>query len=199
MLKQLFKVDGYVQIQGKPTLVKIESFLYDTQQNTKKLESVSYLQILKELNLDPNLVSNTYAKQILRSLKSEAAQPSTSSSFVSETRQLRTRRDQNPPLRRLDRQLKPKTKQSHKRKTQKKEFFSTNDNDDDDDKKAVKNRLRRRQQKNGNPTISEEKKLKTIYTKVSAAFGSVKNLTNASQLSPKKIENFLRSQSSHTK
>ena len=64
--------------------------------------------------------------------------------------------------------------------------------------KAVKSRLRR-QQKNGNPIISEEKKLKILYTKVPAAFSSVKNLTNASQLSPKKVKNFLRSQSSHTK
>ena len=53
--------------------------------------------------------------------------------------------------------------------------------------KAVMNRLRRHQQKNGNPTISEEKKLKLLYTKGPAAFGSVKNLTNASQLSPKKV------------
>ena len=60
VLKQLIKVesltldvDGYVLIQGKPTLVKTESFLYDTQQNTKKLEGVFYPQILKELNLDP--------------------------------------------------------------------------------------------------------------------------------------------------
>ena len=44
VLKQLFKVesltlevDRYFLIQGKPTLVKIESFLYDTQQNTKNL------------------------------------------------------------------------------------------------------------------------------------------------------------------
>ena len=59
--------------------------------------------------------------------------------------------------------------------------------------------MRRRQQKNGNPTISEEKKLKLLYTKGPAAFGSVKNLTNASQLSPKKSKKFLRSQSSHTK
>ena len=59
--------------------------------------------------------------------------------------------------------------------------------------------MRRRQQKNGNPTISEEKKLKLLYTKGPAAFGSVKNLTNASQLSPKKVKKFLRSQSSHTK
>ena len=42
--KQLFKVesltldvDRYVLIQGKPTLTKIESFLYDSQQNTKNL------------------------------------------------------------------------------------------------------------------------------------------------------------------
>ena len=55
--------------------------------------------------------------------------------------------------------------------------------------KAVKSRLRR-QQKNGNPIISEEKKLKILYTKVPAAFGSVKNLTNASQLSPKKLKIF---------
>ena len=65
--------------------------------------------------------------------------------------------------------------------------------------KAVKNRLRRRQQKNGNPTISEEKKFKLLYTKGPGAFDSVKNLTNASQLSPKKIKKFLRSKSSHTK
>ena len=63
----------------------------------------------------------------------------------------------------------------------------------------MKNRLRRRQQKNGNPTISEEKKLKILYTKGPAEFDSVKNLTNASQLSPKKVKTFLRSQSSHTK
>ena len=48
--------------------------------------------------------------------------------------------------------------------------------------KAVKNRLRRRQQKNGNRTISEEKKLKILYTKGPDAFGSVKILTKASQL-----------------
>ena len=52
--------------------------------------------------------------------------------------------------------------------------------------KAVKNRLRR-QQKNEYPTISEENKLKILYTKGPAAFGSVKNFTIASQLSPKKV------------
>ena len=145
VLKQLFKVesltldvDGYVLIQGKPTLVKIESFLYDTQQNTKKLEGVFYPQILKELNLDPSLVSNTYAKQILRSLKSEAAKPfSTSSSFVSDDNPTTEYSKRSKPSSSKTRSttLKPRTKQSDKRKTQKKEFFpNTNDDDDDDDK-----------------------------------------------------------------
>ena len=143
VLKQLFKVesltldvDGYVLIQGKPTLVKIESFLYDTQQNTKKLEGVFYPQILKELNLDPSLVSNTYAKQILRSLKSEAAKPfSTSSSFVSDDNPTTEDSKRSKPSSSKTRSttLKPRTKQSDKRKTQKKEFFP-NDDDDDDDK-----------------------------------------------------------------
>ena len=143
VLKQLFKVesltldvDGYVLIQGKPTLVKIESFLYDTQQNTKKLEGVFYPQILKELNLDPSLVSNTYAKQILRSLKSEAAKPSTSSSFVFDnptTEDSKRSKPSSSKTRSIT--LKPKTKQSDKRKTQRKSFFfPTNDDDDDDDK-----------------------------------------------------------------
>ena len=145
VLKQLFKVesltldvDGYVLIQGKPTLVKIESFLYDTQQNTKKLEGVFYPQNLKELNLDPSLVSNTYAKQILRSLKSEAAKPfSTSSSFVSDDNPTTEYSKRSKPSSSKTRSttLKPRTKQSDKRKTQKKEFFpNTNDDDDDDDK-----------------------------------------------------------------
>ena len=137
-LKQLFKVesltldvDGYVLIQGKPTLVKIESFLYDTQQNTKKHEGVFYPQILKELNLDPSLVSNTYAKQILRSLKSEAAKPS----FVSDNPTTEESKRSKPSSSKTrSTTLKPRTKQSDKRKTQKKEFFPTNDDDDDDDK-----------------------------------------------------------------
>ena len=119
------------------------------------------------------------------------------------TRQLRTRRDRNPPLRRLDRQLSnPKPSNPTKEKPRKKNFSPTPTTTMTTmikTMKAVKNRLRRRQQKNGNPTISEEKKLKLLYTKGLAAFGSVKNLTNASQLSPKKVKNFLRSQSSHTK
>ena len=106
--------------------------MYDTQQNTKKLEGVFYPQILKELNLDPSLVSNTYAKQILRSLKSEAAKPSPSSSFVSDNPTTEDwKRSKPSPSKTRSTTLKPKTKQSDKRKTQKKEFFPTTNDDDD--------------------------------------------------------------------
>ena len=147
-------------------------------------------------------MSNTYAKQILRSLKSEMAKPSISSSFVSDNPTSDDSKRSKPSSSKTrSTTLKPKTKQSDKRKSQKKEIFPPTTTMTTMIKimKAVKNRLRRRQQKNGNPTISEEKKLKILYTKVPAAFDSVKNLTNASQLSPKKVKNFLRSQSSHTK
>ena len=104
------------------------------------------------------------------------------------TRQLRNRRDQNPPLRRLDRQLSnPEPSNPTKEKPRKKNFSpppTTTMTTMIKTMKAVKNRLRRHQQKNGNPTISEEKN--SNYTKGPAAFGSVKNLTNASQFSPKK-------------
>ena len=106
------------------------------------------------------------------------------------TRQLRNRRDQNPPLRRLDRQLSnPEPSNPTKEKPRKKIFSppTTTMTTMIKTMKAVKNRLRRCQQKNGNPTISEEKKLKILYTKGPAAFGSVQNLTNASQLSSKKV------------
>ena len=158
---------------------------------------------MKELNLDPSLVSNTYAKQILRSLKSEEAKPSSSSSFVSDNPTTEDSKRSKPSSSKTrPATLKLKTKQSDKKNPEKRIFphqrrrsmttmIKT--------MKAVKNRLRRRQQKNENPTISEEKKLKTLYTKGPAAFGSVKNLTNASQLSPNNVINFLRSQSSHTK
>ena len=210
VLKQLFKVeyltldvDGYVLIQGKPTLVKNESFLYDTQQNTKKLEGVFYPQILKELNLDPSLVSNTYASRFSARLGAKQLSPQLLPPLSpTTTRKLRNRRDQNPPLRRLDRQLSnPEPSNPTKEKPRKKNFSppTTKMTTMIKTMKSVKNRLRRRQQKNGNPTISEEKKLKILYTKGPAAFGSVKNLTNASQLSPKKVKIFLRSQSSHTK
>ena len=68
-------------------------------------------------------------------------------------------------------------------------FFYNNDDDGADKKtmKVVKNHLRR-QQKNANPTVIEEQKMKLFCTKGLAAFDCVKNLTNASGLSPKGLQ-----------
>ena len=138
MLKQLnLNVDGYVLIQGKPTHVTIQSLLYDTQQNTKKtLEGVFYPQNLKKLNRDPSIVSNTYAKQILRSLKSEAAQPSNSPFFEDSPTTEESKRSKPSSTKTRSTTLKPGTKQSDKRKTQKKEFSLTKDDDDDKEYKS---------------------------------------------------------------
>ena len=77
---------------------------------------------------------------------------------------LRNRRDKNPPLRRLDRQLSnPEPRNPTKEKPRKKGFSPTTTTMTTMLKtmKAKKNLLRR-QQKNGNPTISEGKKLKIL-------------------------------------
>ena len=84
VLKQLFKdesltldVDGYVLIQENQYSLKFNLFGTIHSKTQKKLRFFLFT------SFDPSLLSNTYAKQILRSLKSEAAKTSTSS-FVSD-------------------------------------------------------------------------------------------------------------------
>ena len=60
-----------IYIDNKPTDVQASSFLYDLQQPTKKIDQEAYSRILLVLRLEPDLVSNTYAKQILESYESE--------------------------------------------------------------------------------------------------------------------------------
>ena len=60
-----------IYIDNKPTDVQAASFLYDLQQPTKKIDQEAYSRILLVLRLEPDLVSNTYAKQILESYESE--------------------------------------------------------------------------------------------------------------------------------
>ena len=50
---------------------KVSSFLYSFQQPTMKIDQEAYSRILLVLRLEPDLVSNTYAKQILESYESE--------------------------------------------------------------------------------------------------------------------------------
>ena len=132
------------------------------QQTTKQFKCVFYPQSLKELNLDPSLVSNTYAKQILRSLKSEAAK-SSNSSFVSDNPATEESKRSKPSSSKTrSTTLKLKTKQPDKRKTQNFPPPTTIMTTMIKSIKAVKNRLRR-QQKIGNPIISEEKKIILLY------------------------------------
>ena len=73
-------------------------------------------------------------KKFLRSIKSEAAKPSTSS-FVSDSPTTEQSKRSKPSFSKTrSTNLKPRTKQSDKRKTQKEDFFPTKDDNDDDDK-----------------------------------------------------------------
>ena len=67
-------------IDNKPTDVQVSSFLYNLQQPTKKSDQEPYSRILLVLRLEPDLVSNTYAKQILESYESEQEFSSTQQS-----------------------------------------------------------------------------------------------------------------------
>ena len=60
-----------IYIDNKPTDVNVSSFLYNLQQPTKNIDHEAYSRILLLLRLEPDLVSNTYAKQILESYESE--------------------------------------------------------------------------------------------------------------------------------
>ena len=60
-----------IYIGNKPTDVQVSFFLYDLQQPTKKIDQEAFSRILLVLGLEPDLVPNTYAKQILESYESE--------------------------------------------------------------------------------------------------------------------------------
>ena len=52
-------------INQEPTSVQVSKLLHDLQQPTKKIDQSEYSQILNVLPIEPELVANTYAKQIL--------------------------------------------------------------------------------------------------------------------------------------
>ena len=45
--------------------------MYNLEQPTKKIDQETYLRILLDRQLEPDLVSNTYAKQLLENYESE--------------------------------------------------------------------------------------------------------------------------------
>ena len=58
-------------INQEPTSVQVSQFLYDLQQPTKKIDQSEYSQILAVLPIEPELVANFYAKQIIQAYESE--------------------------------------------------------------------------------------------------------------------------------
>ena len=62
---------GIIHIDNQPLGLKASTFLYNTQQSTKKIDIQKYSRPLLALDLPPHLVSNTYAKQILEASESE--------------------------------------------------------------------------------------------------------------------------------
>ena len=62
---------GIIHIDNQPLGLKASTFLYNTQQSTKKIDIQKYSRALLALDLPPHLVSNTYANQILEPSESE--------------------------------------------------------------------------------------------------------------------------------
>ena len=62
---------GIIHINNQPLGLKASTFLYNTQQSTKKIDIQKYSRALLALELSPHLVSNTYAKQLFEASESQ--------------------------------------------------------------------------------------------------------------------------------
>ena len=58
-------------INHEPTRVQISKFLFDLQKPTKQIDQLEYSQLFAVLPIEPEIVANTYAKQILQANESE--------------------------------------------------------------------------------------------------------------------------------
>ena len=63
-----------IYVDKVPTGLKASVFLYDIQQQTKKLYNPAFILILRSLKLDEGLVMNKYAKVAVQSTNTEQAQ-----------------------------------------------------------------------------------------------------------------------------
>ena len=76
------KNDEMIYLDKVPTGIKASVFLYDKQQQNKKLQNPAFIMILSALNLNEQSVMNTYAKHAIKSaiattakIKSPTKQP----------------------------------------------------------------------------------------------------------------------------
>ena len=61
------KNDEMIYLDKVPTGIKASVFLYDIQQQNKKLQNPAFIMILSALNLNEQSVMNTYAKHAIKS------------------------------------------------------------------------------------------------------------------------------------
>ena len=71
---QINKDNEEIYVDKVPTGLKASVFLYDIQQQTKKLYNPAFILILRSLKLDERLVMNKYAKVAVQSTNTEQAQ-----------------------------------------------------------------------------------------------------------------------------
>lgn len=57
---------GYLTLDGKQLKLAASTFLYNLQQNRKKLDHAYYKDLLRLLNIPEHFVANTNAKEIIR-------------------------------------------------------------------------------------------------------------------------------------
>ena len=71
---EINKDNEEIYVDKVPTVLKASVFLYDIQQQTKKLYNPAFILILRSLKLDERLVMNKYAKVEVQSTNTEQAQ-----------------------------------------------------------------------------------------------------------------------------
>ena len=59
---EIYKNDKMIYLDKVPSGIKASVFLYDIQQQNKKLQNPAFIMILSALNLNDQSVMNTYAK-----------------------------------------------------------------------------------------------------------------------------------------
>ena len=193
-----------IYVDKVPTGLKAAIFLYDIQQPTKKLHNLAFINILTALNLNENLVINRNAKHAVQSASFNAQEkrepgPSRTRSTLPTWQKkvvqtLREVKNTNEKVSAVIEKLETK----NVKKSQKKALTHT--------ERPItiqilqRQKRRRRKQNNGKITKTEEKLLKTKYSdKGPALFGSVNNLIKATNLSQKKVKNFLLTEPAYAK
>ena len=89
--------EGLLEIGERPTSIDATSFLYNLQQTKKQLHDPEYETILKKLDITPQLVANTYAKQIVKPKSGKSKVLSLPTTKLYKQTPKKARRDEQQP------------------------------------------------------------------------------------------------------